>query len=103
MGFAPGEGGTEPPAAAPSQDSLPDDTVRDTLPDDTVRHRADTGDARVDDALSRLDELTELPVAGHPAVFEYVHERLAEALGELDGRDHAQLGQEPSGPGSAGR
>ena len=49
-----------------------------------------TGDARVDEALSRLDELAGLPVAEHPAVFEHVHRRLAEALGEL-------------GPDSAGR
>lgn len=47
-----------------------------------------TGDPRVDEALSRLDDLTGLPVAEHPAVFEQVHQRLAEALGDL----------EPSGP-----
>ncbi len=42
-----------------------------------------TGDPRVDEALSRLDELGGLPVSEHPAVFEQVHRRLAEALGEL--------------------
>lgn len=54
--------------------------------------RPGTGDARVDEAVARLDDLAELPVAEHPAVFEYVHERLTEALGDLDVRD-------PSGPG----
>ena len=52
-------------------------------------------DARVDEAVSRLAGLAELPVAEHPAVFEYVHERLTEALGDLDVRD-------PDGPGSPG-
>jgi hypothetical protein len=47
-----------------------------------------TGDARVDEAVSRLAELEGLPVAGHPAVFEYVHERLAETLGALDAPGH---------------
>jgi hypothetical protein len=39
-----------------------------------------TGDARVDDALSRLAGVAGLPVAGHPAVFEEVHRLLAGAL-----------------------
>jgi hypothetical protein len=43
-----------------------------------------TGDPRVDEAVGRLTELAVLPVAEHPAVFEHVHRRLAEALGELD-------------------
>jgi hypothetical protein len=46
-------------------------------------HQA-TGEPRVDEALRRLDELAELPVSGHPAVFEQVHARLREVLGELD-------------------
>ena len=54
--------------------------------------RTATGDTRVDEALARLDDLAGLPVAEHPAVFEYVHERLTEALGDLDVRD-------PAGPG----
>lgn len=48
-----------------------------------------TGDPRVDEAVGRLAELAALPAAGHPAVFEYVHRRLEEALGDL-------------GPGSPG-
>jgi hypothetical protein len=45
--------------------------------------RPETGEARVDAALSLLDDLTELPVAEHPAVFERVHAQLSEVLGEL--------------------
>jgi hypothetical protein len=47
--------------------------------------RPETGEARVDAALSLLDDLTELPVAEHPAVFEHVHAQLGEVLGELGG------------------
>lgn len=43
-----------------------------------------TGEPRVDDALRKLDRLAELPVAEHPAVFEQVHARLRDVLGELD-------------------
>jgi hypothetical protein len=42
-----------------------------------------TGEPRVDAALSRLDDLTELPVTEHPALFERVHAHLGEVLGEL--------------------
>lgn len=42
-----------------------------------------TGDPRVDEAVSRLDELPGLPVTEHAAVFEHVHQRLTEALGDL--------------------
>ena len=45
-----------------------------------------TGDPRVDGALAGLGELAGRPVAEHPAVFEQVHQRLREVLGELDGR-----------------
>jgi hypothetical protein len=58
-----------------------------------------TGDDRVDEAVARLADLTELPVAEHPAVFEYVHERLTAALGDLDVRGSARPGS-PGGPGS---
>jgi hypothetical protein len=60
--------------------------------------RPSTGDSRVDEAVARLAGLAELPVAEHPAVFEYVHERLTEALGDLDVRDPAG----PGGPGGTG-
>jgi hypothetical protein len=58
-----------------------------------------TGDARVDEAVARLTDLAGLPVAEHPPVFEYVHERLTEALGDLDVRDPEAPGG-PGGPGS---
>jgi hypothetical protein len=43
-----------------------------------------TGEPRVDDALDRLNDLAGLPVTEHRAVFEHVHRRLREVLGELD-------------------
>jgi hypothetical protein len=61
---------------------------------------------RVDEAVARLADLDELPVAEHPAVFEYVHDRLTEALGDLDVRDPARpggQGQGPHRPGVPGR
>ena len=50
-----------------------------------------TGEARVDAALKLLDRLPGLPVGDHPELFEQVHARLSEVLGELE-----------SGPGAAG-
>jgi hypothetical protein len=43
----------------------------------------ETGDPRVDEALAQLGQLAELPVTEHLAVFEHVHQRLAEVLGDL--------------------
>lgn len=48
--------------------------------------RAATGEPRVDAALARLDELAGRPVTEHRAIFEDVHRRLREVLGELDTR-----------------
>jgi hypothetical protein len=45
--------------------------------------RPETGEPRVDAALSLLDDLTELPVAEHPDVFARVHAQLGEVLDEL--------------------
>jgi len=64
--------------------------------------RPGTGDARVDEAVDRLADLAGLPVAEHPAVFEYVHERLTEALGDLDVRDPAGPGGHAPDPGAPG-
>lgn len=58
-----------------------------------------TGDAGVDDAVRSLGDLGALPVADHPAIFEEVHRRLAEALGEMDGHGAAPRGDDPAGPG----
>jgi hypothetical protein len=49
--------------------------------------RPATGEPRVDAALARLDELAGRPVTEHRAIFEDVHQRLRDVLGELDTRD----------------
>ncbi len=46
--------------------------------------RLETGEPRVDAALTLLDRLTELPVTEHAAVFEQVHAELTAVLGQLD-------------------
>jgi hypothetical protein len=46
--------------------------------------RLETGEPRVDAALTLLDRLTELPVTEHAAVFEHVHAELTAVLGQLD-------------------
>lgn len=43
-----------------------------------------TGDARVDAALARFDELAEAPLTTHPEIFEDVHRRLQDALTGID-------------------
>ena len=67
---------------------------------DPAGQQPGTGDARVDEAVSRLADLAGLPVAEHPAVFEDVHQRLTEALGDLDARDRALPGEGQARPGS---
>ena len=62
--------------------------------------RPDTGDSRVDEAVSQLQNLAGLPVAEHPAVFERVHRRLTEALDDLDAREPAVPDDGPGHPGS---
>ncbi len=52
--------------------------------------RPATGEPRVDAALARLDELAGRPVTEHRAIFEDVHRRLREVLGELDTRQPSQ-------------
>jgi hypothetical protein len=59
--------------------------------------RSATGEPRVDAALARLDELAGRPVTEHRAVFEDVHRRLREVLGELDTR-HPPQPREAAGP-----
>jgi hypothetical protein len=46
-----------------------------------------TGEPRVDAALARLGELAGRPVTEHRAIFEDVHRRLRDVLGELDTRE----------------
>ena len=59
--------------------------------------RLGTGEPRVDAALARLDELAGRPVTEHRAVFDDVHRRLREVLGELDTRQPPQA-QDSAGP-----
>lgn len=62
----------------------PDPDFSDERPEDTGEQRQATGESRVDAALGRLDELEGRPVTEHRAVFEDVHRRLRDVLGELD-------------------
>ena len=62
-----------------------------------------TGDPRVDEAVARLAGLADRPVAGHADVFEYVHGRLAEALGDLDTSGQGGPGDQAGRPGAPGR
>src|ERR1700684_1188974 len=71
----------------------------DALDPDGPGQRPATGEPRVDAALARLDELAGRPVTEHRAIFEDVHRRLRDVLGELDTRPAHAQGQ----PGPAGR
>ena len=62
--------------------------------------RPETGEFRVDAALSLLDDLSELPVTEHPARFEQVHARLSEVLGELSPSRMPRPGGPPGRDGS---
>jgi hypothetical protein len=44
-----------------------------------------TGDERVDAAVERLREVSEMPASEHVGVYEDVHRRLQDSLAELDG------------------
>ena len=55
---------------------------------------APTGDPRVDAAVGQLAAIDDMDLADRPAVFEHVHDRLREILGELG---------EPARPGEPGR
>ena len=45
-----------------------------------------TGDARVDAATARLDEIPDLPTSDHVAVYDDVHRRLQDALSDAEVR-----------------
>jgi hypothetical protein len=64
--------------------------------------RPATGEPRVDAALARLDELADRPVTEHRAVFEDVHWRLRDVLGELDTREQ-NSGDQPAAAGAERR
>jgi hypothetical protein len=103
MGFPPGETAPDAVGPAPVTDEPAFAAEADAAEPARMRRavvpRPSTGDARVDDAVARLDDLAGLPVAEHLAVFEYVHERLTEALGDLDVHATARSGNASPGPG----
>lgn len=68
----------------------------DALDPDGPGQRPATGEPRVDAALARLDELAERPVTEHRAIFEDVHRRLRDVLGELDTREQSSGDQAPA-------
>jgi hypothetical protein len=65
--------------------------------------RPATGEPRVDAALARLDELDGRPVTEHRPIFEDVHRRLRDVLGELDAREPAQAQDATDAASRAGR
>ena len=65
--------------------------------------RAATGEPRVDVALARLDELAARPVTEHRPIFEDVHRRLRDVLGELDTRQPSQAQDATDAASRAGR
>jgi hypothetical protein len=68
----------------------------DALDPDGPGQRPATGEPRVDAALARLDELAGRPVTEHRAIFEDVHRRLRDVLGELDTREQSSGDQAPA-------
>jgi hypothetical protein len=63
-----------------------------------------SGDARVDQAMSSLGDLADVPLEQHPAIFERIHDRLRAVLGELNPGQPGIPGpaRPPGPPGSAG-
>jgi hypothetical protein len=78
---------------------LPEDMQQAAWPEE---ERPATGEPRVDAALARLDELAARPVTEHRAVFEDVHRRLRDVLGELDTREQ-NSGDQPAAAGAERR
>jgi hypothetical protein len=73
-----------------------DEGEGDALDPDGPAQRPATGEPRVDAALARLDELAGRPVTEHRAIFEDVHRRLRDVLGELDTREQSSGDQAPA-------
>jgi hypothetical protein len=73
-----------------------DQGAGDALDPDGPGQRPATGEPRVDTALARLDELAGRPVTEHRAIFEDVHRRLRDVLGELDTREQSSGDQAPA-------
>jgi hypothetical protein len=68
----------------------------DALDPDGPGQRPATGEPRVDAALARLDELAGRPVTEHRAIFDDVHRRLRDVLGELDTREQSSGDRAPA-------
>lgn len=92
--------GRHEPASAPDGDpkSGPDGDQRsgsDGGPDggQVLPVAAPTGDKRVDEALTRLGGLGQVPVSGHVEIFSDVHQRLQDVLASID-----QDGPRPPAP-----
>jgi hypothetical protein len=91
-------------ADAAQEDQRATDAASPASPASTIAaaQRQPTGEARVDEAMASLDELHRLPVTEHPPVFEQVHRRLREVLGELDpGPDGGRPAADGAGPAAA--
>jgi hypothetical protein len=73
------------------------------VPAEPAQPRQATGEPRVDAALARLNELAGRPVTEHRAVFEDVHRRLRDVLGELDSRQQPQSRDATDAAGRPGR
>jgi hypothetical protein len=104
------EFGLRTPDRGDADPGIPDPGIpdpRDPDPGDLAwqadRQRPVTGDARVDAVLARLDELEGLPVTEHREVFEDVHRRLRDVLGELDTGQPRRAGDAADAAGRPGR
>jgi len=84
---------------AEDMQDVPEDMQQTAWPEE---ERPATGEPRVDAALARLDELAARPVTEHRAVFEDVHRRLRDVLGELDTREQ-NSGDQPAAAGAERR
>jgi hypothetical protein len=60
-------------------------TTTDGVPGAPFPPRPMTGDAGVDEAVARLEDLTETSLDDHPMVYEAVHRALVDRLGDLEG------------------
>jgi hypothetical protein len=94
-------GTAEDTAGGPAEETEPGIPVE--VPEETDEPPRATGEPRVDAALARLDELEGLPVSEHHAVFEDVHRRLRDVLGELDTGQPRETGDAGGAAGRPGR
>ncbi|MGW2253729.1 hypothetical protein ACWCXH_26585 [Kitasatospora sp. NPDC001660] len=63
---------------------MPDDLAPGTAPEPLGVEPTPTGHPAVDAGLARLEALDGVPAEAHVAVYEDVHQRLADALAALD-------------------